>query len=206
MREKRFRTQNGMTLARSCSKETRQRGLDLRKPWRRLRFPALPNPSHLSKPRSSICFLYCYDAHPSRRIWQLPTAVETANIIEAATIAVGPRCVTMDAIKHIGENPLDPRHSQDLVKLCGASARVGFRGRALSARRIKSVIFLRARAVRAFTVPWGTPRIRAVSRIDRPSMWRSWYALRKTGLSWLWKRAMRFPNSESRQASSGLGQ
>jgi hypothetical protein len=120
-------------------------------------------------------FLFGCGAHPSRRIWQFPPAVETANIIEAATIAVGPRGATVNAIKHGRENPFDPGpiRCQGLVRLRGASARVVFRVRALRARRIKSVIFLRARAVRAFTVPRGTPRIWAVSRIDNPSIWRS---------------------------------
>src|SRR5215469_9996007 len=113
------------------------------------------------------------DAHSSRRIWQLLSAIKAANIPEAAIIAMRPRGTTVDAVKHIRQNPSDPLHHYILVGLRRAGASPAFRVRDFSARRINSMIFLRARADCAFTVPWGTPKIRAVSRIDKPSICRS---------------------------------
>ena len=113
------------------------------------------------------------DAHPSRRIWQLLSAIKAANITQAAIIAMRPRGTTVDAVKHIRQNPSDALHHYILVWLRRAGVSPTFRARDLSARHINSVIFLRARADCAFTVPWGTPKIRAVSRIDKPSIWRS---------------------------------
>jgi hypothetical protein len=118
-------------------------------------------------------FLSCYDAHPSRRIWEFSPTIEAANVIEPPSIAVRPGCVTMDAVKHVRQNPFNPLHGDTFAKACRTVGVVGFRVWGLSARRINSLSFLRARADCAFTVPSGTPRICAASRIDRPSISRS---------------------------------
>lgn len=55
--------------------------------------------------------------------------------------------------------------------------------RVFRARCIHSLTFLRARADWAFTVPVGIPKIRAVSRIDKPSISRSSNVLRRVGES-----------------------
>lgn len=115
-----------------------------------------------------------HDAHKPRRIRYFLPAFEAADVIESASIAMRPRGARVQATKYVRDNPLDPRHFQIFVRLRVAGAPVCFRLRGLTALRIKSEICLRARAVRAFTVPWGTPRICAVSRIDKPSMCRSW--------------------------------
>ena len=118
-------------------------------------------------------FLNGYDAHPSCRMWQFPPAIETANVIESTTFALRPRGVTMHAGKHVSQNPFDPLHSDTLAKGCRAVGVVRFRVWDLNARRSNCLSFLRALADCAFTVPSGTPRICAASRIDRPSISRS---------------------------------
>jgi hypothetical protein len=116
-------------------------------------------------------FLGGYEAHPSRRIWQLSAAIKTANVLESApTIASRPGRATMDAVKHVRQNPFDALHEDTLAEACRTGGAVRLRSCDLSARRINWLSFLRARADCAFTVPSGTPRIRAASWIDRPSI------------------------------------
>jgi hypothetical protein len=76
----------------------------------------------------------------------------------------------MDAIKHVSQNPFDPLHGEILAEGCRTVGVVRLRVWDLSAFRINCLSFLRARADCAFTVPSGTPRIRAASLIDKPSI------------------------------------
>jgi hypothetical protein len=111
----------------------------------------------------------CLRCSPAGSIWLFPPTIKTANVIESATIAVGPHGVTADPVKHIIQNPFDPLHGHTIARLCRTVGSARFRVRDLSARRINSLNLLRARANWAFTVPSGTPRIRAVSRVEKPS-------------------------------------
>jgi hypothetical protein len=70
---------------------------------------------------------YGYDAHPSHRIWQFLPAIETANVVESATIAVWPGCVTMHTIKHVSQNPFDPLHGDTFAEACLTVEFVKFR-------------------------------------------------------------------------------
>jgi hypothetical protein len=74
-----------------------------------------------------------------------------------------------------------------------------------STGRMCRAIFARARASCALTVPCGTPRIRAVSKIERPSTIRSWNVLRKVGDSSAVHFRKRAVISKFRNSSSGLG-
>jgi hypothetical protein len=171
-----------MTFATFHSTGTTQRGPGLEKIWRQLYFPHCRTHPTLKRAIFNL-FLGCYDAHPSRRIRQFPPAIETANVIKSAPIAVRPRYVTMDAAKHVRQNPSDPLHGDTFAEVCCAVRFVNFRVWDRSDRRINCLSFLRARAACAFRVPSGTPRIRAASRIDKPSISRSWNALRRVGVS-----------------------
>lgn len=133
---------------------------------------ALPYWSHVKGTILDL-FFACYNAHPPCRIWQFPPAIKTANVIESVTIAVRPRCVTMDAIKQVSQNPFDPLHGHMLSKVGHTLGVVTLRVWDLSGRRMNCLSFLRARADWAFTVPCGIRRIRAVSRIERPSISRN---------------------------------
>jgi hypothetical protein len=84
-------------------------------------------------------------------------------------------------------------------------ARCGVRDRGANARCMYRARFVCARASCPFTVPCGGPKTWAASKIERPSITRSWNVLRKMGESravhWLRCAA----SSELRRSSSGLG-
>jgi hypothetical protein len=130
---------------------------------------SLPMSSHPPTGVIRELLFFGHDGHQSRRIRQFLSAIKAANIVESAIVAVGPGRATVDAVKHISHNPFDPLHVHILDKVCRTGGFVRVRIRDLSVRRIESFNLLRARANWAFTVPCGTPRICAVSRIERPS-------------------------------------
>jgi hypothetical protein len=154
-----------------------------------LRFP---RSAQLYRLRFFQLFLFTNYAHQSGRIWKLLPAFETADVIEPGAAALRPRGVPMGAVKHVS-NPPCPGHI------------VRPRNRGSSAPRINCLSFFRARAEWAFTVPAGMHRISAVSRMERPSISRSWKVLRRVGERRFINCLMCPVSSQFRYSSSGLG-